>query len=136
MIWEMQFAAVTITLGIFLSVCYDLIRIFRRVISHGTLWIALEDILFWACCGLIVFVVSFWENDGNLRWYTVAGVAFGAYLYHETVSAYLVRYLSRAINFPLNILKKELKKLRISYRIKAECKGGAGNGKEEKEESI
>lgn len=135
-IWELQFLAVTVTLGIALTFCYDIIRIFRRLIHHGVVWIAIEDILFWACCGIIVFVVSFWENDGRIRWYTLAGVAVGAYLYHETISGVFVKYVSKVLLFPVKLIKKALKKIRQSYRIRAERKGDVIDGKTKKKESV
>lgn len=135
-IWEMQFAAVTITLGIFLSVIYDIIRIFRRVIRHGIIWISIEDILFWACCGIVVFIVSFWENDGRLRWYTLAGVIFGAYMYHQTISGFIVKYAALILNTPVNIVKKALKKVLQSFRMYSEREGEAEDGKKKKEKSV
>lgn len=135
-IWEMQFVAVTVTLGIFLSAVYDVIRIFRRIIKHGIIWISVEDILFWTFCGIVIFVVSFWENDGRIRWYTLAGVVFGAYMYHETVSSFIVKFVSFILNTPINIVKKALKKVWQSYRMYSEREGEVEDGKEKKEKSI
>lgn len=136
-IWELQFLAVIVTLGVVLAFGYDFIRIFRRVIPHGVIWIAIEDILFWACCGIITFVVSFWENDGRLRWYTIVGVALGAYLYHNTLSNFWVNLISAILRLPVNCLKKALKKFKVSYKILAEKKGETcGGSKTKKEESV
>lgn len=135
-IWELQFLAVTVTLGTVLSFCYDIIRIFRRLIYHGVIWMAVEDIIFWACCGIVVFVVSFWENDGCLRWYTMGGVVAGAYFYHVTISGFFVKYVSRLLLFPVNLIKKALKKFRQSYRIRAEGEGDGMDGEKKKEKSV
>ncbi len=128
-IWEMQFMAVVVTAGIFMAAAYDVLRIFRRIIKHGVWWIAAEDILFWAAAAIAVFIVSFWENDGQLRWYTFAGVALGALLYHETLSSSVVKYVSKAILLPINIITKPLKKLAQSYRINRERSGDDTDGK-------
>lgn len=135
-VWEMQFLAVTITLGVALTFAYDIIRIFRRVLPHGVVWIAVEDIIFWTCCGIIVSIVSFWENNGGFRWYTLAGVWFGAYLYHGTISNFFVRIVSGILLFPINLIKKALKKLRQSFRIETVGKGDVADGETKKKERV
>lgn len=135
-VWELQFIAVTITLGVCLSVVYDLIRIFRRIIRHGTIWMAVEDILFWAASGIVVFVVSFWENNGSIRWYTLAGIMAGAGLYHGTISDVLVKVISGLLIFPINIIKNGLKKVVQSFRMDTEEEGDHNGGKEKKEKSV
>lgn len=136
-IWELEFLAVIVTLGIILAFVYDFIRIVRRIIPHGMVWIAVEDIIFWASCGVVTFVVSFWENDGNLRWYTIVGVIVGAYLYHNTISGIWVKTITAILKFPVNLIKKALKKLKASYRILKNEEGENCDGsKAQKEKSI
>lgn len=115
--WELQYMAVVITTGIFLAVCYDAIRIFRRIIPHGIFWISVEDILFWMAVSLVTFVVCFVEDAGNIRWFAVFGEILGAYMYHLTVSPFLVKYISLLLFFPVKLLKKALKKIKKSFKI-------------------
>lgn len=117
-IWELQYIAVVVTVGIFLSVVYDCIRIFRRLIPHNVFWLSVEDILFWMFAALAVFVVCFVEDAGNVRWFAIAGAAIGAYMYNSTVGPIFVKYVSLLLYFPIKLLKKALKKVVKSFKIK------------------
>ena len=79
--------------GVFLAVCYDVLRIFRNIADHSTFWIGAEDILYWC--------------------------ASGALLYHAGPSMILVKYISAIlrkigsflefIGRPIRICRKRLK---------------------------
>lgn len=115
--WELQYVSVTITVGLGLAVLYDCLRIWRRLIPHGIIWLSVEDILFWMASALITFTVCFVEDAGNIRWFAVAGEALGALMYHYTVGRILVKYVSLILLTPFRIIKKALKKLSESFRI-------------------
>ena len=59
----------------------DGIRIFRRVIPHGTVAVALEDILYWLICGISIFRMLYVENSGAIRGFAIAAVVLGMLLY-------------------------------------------------------
>ena len=65
--WELQYVSVTITVGIGLAVLYDCLRIWRRLVPHGIIWLSVEDILFWMASALITFTVCFVEDAGNIQ---------------------------------------------------------------------
>lgn len=115
--WELQYVAVAVTVGIGLAVLYDCLRIWRRLIPHGTVWLSVEDILFWMTASLITFVVCFVEDAGNIRWFAVAGEVIGALMYHYTIGRFLVKYVSFILLFPVRIIKKALKNLCKSFKI-------------------
>ncbi len=117
-IWEAQYIAVVVTLGIGLAVVYDCFRILRRLIPHNVFWLSVEDILFWMFAALAVFVVCFVEDAGNVRWFAIGGAAFGAYMYNCTIGPVIVKYVSLLLYFPVKLLKKALKKLVKSFTIK------------------
>lgn len=117
-IWEGEFVAFTVTIGMALSLIYDIIRIIRRIIPHGTWAIAVEDILFWTFVGVFIFVISFMEIDGTIRWYTLCSVAMGAFMYYYTVSRYVVKYVTKTLIFPVEKTKWILKKIYDCIRIK------------------
>lgn len=117
-VWELQYIAIVVTTGIALSLCYDILRIFRRLIPHGIIWISIEDILFWMVAALVIFIVCFMEDAGNVRWFAIAGAILGAYMYSQTFGPLIVKYVSLLLFFPTRILKKALKKLYKSFTIK------------------
>ena len=129
---ELRAAGVAFLMGAVISIVYDLLRIFRRVISHGNFWIGVEDLIFWMWTAVWTFSVLYRENDGNLRMYTMLFMAVGMILYHVTISEPAVEVLGkilkrifRIILYPLKLLKiyiiffgKKLKKLISGIIIK------------------
>ena len=77
--------------GAILILVYDFLRIIRKLIPHGTVWIAIEDILFWAGCAIAVFAMLFRENDGYLRGFSIGGVVLGMILYSVILSPFIVK---------------------------------------------
>ena len=77
---ELQFFVRAFLWGIFLALVYDLIRIFRRLVSHGTAALAVEDILYWLACGVLIFRMLYQENSGAIRGFAIAAVVLGMLL--------------------------------------------------------
>lgn len=110
---ELQVVAVAFFSGVLITLVYDLLRIFRRVISHGNLWIGFEDLIFWIWTALWIFSVLYRENDGNLRMYTIIAMALGMILYHRTVSEPFVKFTGKILKKILQIVLYPLKLLKI-----------------------
>lgn len=122
---ELRFLLVSILSGAAMILFYDLFRIFRRVIAHGTIWIAIEDFFYWLLCAVFVFAMLYQENDGLIRGFAIGGMAGGMFAYNRFVSPFLVKYASwvlgvvagitgkagRILCRPLKKLKKLLKKV-------------------------
>lgn len=111
---ELRVVGVALLSGAVITIVYDLLRIFRRVISHGNLWIGIEDFVFWIWTALWIFSVLYRENDGNLRMYTILAMALGMLLYHKTISEPLVEFTGKILKKLLSILFYPLKMLKIS----------------------
>lgn len=77
---ELQFFLRAFLWGAALTLLYDLIRLIRRLIRHGTFAIAVEDILFWAACGILIFRMLYQENSGAIRGFAIAAVILGMLL--------------------------------------------------------
>ena len=133
--------------GVFLGACmifvYDLLRIWRRVIRHGTVWIGIEDMFFWCGCAAAVFGMLYRHNDGLIRGFVIAALLSGMLLYHFTFSRYVVKagakalgalvkglaavcrpfagLFGRACKKNSQILKKQLKKIWKAIKIRL-CK--------------
>lgn len=99
--------------GVLILVLYDGIRIFRRIVPHGVLAVALEDVLYWIGTALLIFQLLYRENDGAVRGYALFAVAVGMLFYHQTVSGWLVSHIAGVLNWCLGIL---LKPFRAVYR--------------------
>ncbi|MFG6330886.1 MAG: spore cortex biosynthesis protein YabQ [Lachnospiraceae bacterium] len=110
---ELQFFGLAVLRGVLILILYDLLRIFRRVVPHGVLAVALEDVLYWAGTALLVFQLLYRENDGAVRGYALVAVAAGMLLYHRTVSGWMVEHIAGVLNVCLGFF---LRPLRLLWR--------------------
>lgn len=108
MVSENQFLLHALFMGVFITFIYDLLRIFRRVIPHGSFFVSLEDMFFWIYCAAEVFLMMYHEGNGTLRWFAVLGAMVGMLLYKKIFSELLVKYVSMLLKKLLGILGKFL----------------------------
>lgn len=100
--------------GMLMGISYDVLRIFRRVVSHKNVIVYIEDYLFWVVWGIILFALIFNYNDGNIRGYVFVAVLIGGILYLKSFSPFLVKYVSLILgNILTFILKKPLKEVKM-----------------------
>ncbi|MGN0351397.1 MAG: spore cortex biosynthesis protein YabQ [Roseburia sp.] len=104
---ELSILGISVLLGAVLFFCYDILRIFRRVFPHGTLWVSIEDVIYWLGFTVAVFLMLYQTDDGMVRGFSLGGVGIGACLYYLLLSRYLVRFF----NFILKKVKQYLGKL-------------------------
>ena len=88
---EGWFLLYSVLMGLVITVVYDILRIFRRVVRHGTFLVSVEDLLFWVACSFGIFNMLYYENNGMFRWFTVLGAAVGMLIYKKTFSDLFVR---------------------------------------------
>ena len=96
---ELQIVGIAFLSGALITFVYDLLRIFRRMISHGNFWIGIEDLSFWIWTSFWIFSVLYRENDGSLRLYTILSMVIGMIIYNRVVSGPFVKITG-------NLLKK------------------------------
>lgn len=120
---ETVFMLYSLLLGIIITFIYDLLRIFRRVIAHNIFWISVEDICFWGFCATEVFLLMYHVSNGTMRWFAVMGALAGMLVYNQTVSRFLVKYLSLVLKKILGGIRKIL---RIIFKPVTMAAGAAG----------
>ena len=96
-IQEISFFLHSTIMGIVITFAYDWFLIIRKLIKHNTLWISIEDIIFWLSCGIGVFYMLHRENNGVLRWFTVMGAVIGMACYKLLVGHKFVHIMSTCI---------------------------------------
>ena len=121
--------------GIVLMLLYDIFRIFRHIVKHGAVLMAVEDAFYWILCAIGIFAMLYQENDGLLRWFVLGGVAIGMLLENALISPWVIRIFVKVIETWLGVFqrafgifakpgkkacsfgKKELKKIRKAIKI-------------------
>lgn len=93
-------------LGVILIFLYDFLRIFRRVVKHSRTSEAIEDTIYWIISGFVVFVMLYHNNNGVIRWFVIAGITLGMFLYNISISKFFVKYVSIVIIKILKLLSK------------------------------
>ena len=101
----------SVAVGIALTLSYDLLRVFRRVVSHNSILIAMEDVCFWLIWTYVTLECIHVYGDGVLHWYMAVGILFGVVLFHYTISCALLK----SVNNILYKVKSSTKKS-VRYR--------------------
>ncbi|MCD8196248.1 MAG: spore cortex biosynthesis protein YabQ [Lachnospiraceae bacterium] len=122
---ELRFFALAVLRGVLILIVYDVIRIFRRVVSHGVWAVAVEDLFYWMATALLVFELLYRENDGAVRGYALFAVAAGMLFYHQTVSGWLMEHIAGILRLffgillaPLRFLLRKIRKfLKLTGRF-------------------
>ncbi len=122
---ENLFLLYAFLMGVFITFVYDLLRIFRRVVSHNTFWVSVEDLIFWGFCAAEVFLLMYHLSNGTLRWFAVLGALAGMCLYLKTVSRILVKYVSLLLNALFKLLGRAGRFLCTPFRAVGRAAGKA-----------
>lgn len=144
---ELHFFGYCILWGGLVLLAYDLLRVIRRLIKHGTFWLALEDLIFWIITGVFIFTMIYKQNNGIIRGFAIMGMTIGMLLYNGIIKDHLVNIIVKGIrilmkpfaiviqairkvivfvykklNKVCNILLKRLKLINKSIKMKASMK--------------
>jgi len=130
------FLLYSLILGVSVTILYDLLRIFRRVIKHKDALVSIEDLLYWVIVAISVFYVMHTENNGTLRWFAILGAGIGMGIYKKLLSTPFVNISSKGLSFVLKYLGKAFSFITKPIRLlvvkcgieakKAGNKGGRG----------
>lgn len=88
---EAYFLGISVLVGMGLFFLYDILRIIRRLVPHGNLWIGAEDFVYWMVCTGAVFVMLYQENDGMVRGFALGGLLVGMGIYYLLLSRLVIR---------------------------------------------
>lgn len=108
---ELQFFLISILWGAILLVVYDVFRIIRRLIKHGVVMIAIEDLIFWLAAAFFIFSMIYRENNGILRGFSMIGMLLGIVLYHFSISEGVVKIVTKLIQTLLSPIKAALRQI-------------------------
>lgn len=100
------FLLYSLILGISVTILYDLLRIFRRVVKHKDALVSIEDLIYWVIVAISVFYMMHTENNGTMRWFAILGAAAGMLLYKKILSTPFVNAASKGLQILLKYAGK------------------------------
>ena len=115
--WEWELLLTAIKLGIKLTLFYDILCIFRFIISHKNYVISLEDFFFWVYAAGIIFQLQLELSNGVLRGFSVLGMLLGMILYNALFGKRMVSLAENGIR----ITKRRLTEYTKVFKMKL-CK--------------
>lgn len=104
--------------GLVLILCYDVIRILRRVFRPSLIRTVVEDIVFWTVASIYVFQIFLKYNYGRPRYYAVAAVLGTMILFEWFWGRHLIKKASRCLEKIFHTLLKPLKKVKKTGKLR------------------
>ncbi len=122
---EAVFFLHSILMGLVITFAYDWVLIFRKLFTHGRVFMSVEDFVYWFACGIGVFYMLYRENNGILRWFAVVGAALGMLIYKAIIKNRFVNIVSKCIHkimwFVFRVIQVVLKPLKCLFFAARRC---------------
>lgn len=113
--------------GACLAAGYELLLVFRNLVSHSSFFTGVEDIVYWCVVSLYLFRMIYQGNDGVIRSYVLLSVCLGAFAFHigpgKALAGFLTRICREIFRFlglaakPLGKWRKRLKFIEDRVKI-------------------
>lgn len=124
--------------GLVLILCYDAIRVLRRIFYVGAIRIVVEDIIFWTVAAIFMFNIFLKYNYGRPRFFAIVLTVGTMFAFEWFIGRKIIDLVASKIKeiigklfTPLKKVLKVIKlKTRIKYKLKKELKDG--NAKQKK----
>jgi len=94
----------TVAAGFVIGFVYDIFRIARKSASHKTWLVQIEDILYWSIASVLMFYFMLHQNNGEIRFFAIAGAAIGMVLYFNSLSSLVIKVSVTIINFVKKVI--------------------------------
>lgn len=104
--------------GLVLIVCYDLIRIFRRLFTASILRVIVEDVIFWSVASIFMFNILLKYNYGRPRYYAIGATLGMMALFEWFIGRHLIDKVTLILRKIMNTLLKPLKKILKMIKLK------------------
>lgn len=115
--WELEFLFHAFLAGAWLGFCYDCLRVFRICIPHRKWLVSFQDLAFWLWCTFRIFQMQYYENNGITRWFSIAGLLAGLFVYEKLLGEFYVKYTGRAGRKIFQWIKQRLTSLWKLFKI-------------------
>ena len=95
---QLQFILLMTASGMGIMLGYDAFRLLRWLIPHASLFIVIEDFLYWIVVSVPIFYLFLLYHDGVIRWYGVVSIFTGIILYEFGLSRPIRTLLAGILN--------------------------------------
>lgn len=114
--------------GLVLVLCYDAIRVFRRIFSVGWVRIIIEDIIFWTVAAIFMFNIYLKYNYGRPRFFSIILTIGTMFAYEWLIGRKIIDIVALKIKKIaikiLKPLKKILKRIKLKTGVSNNLKKG------------
>ena len=114
--------------GLILILCYDAIRIFRRVFHCGLARVIIEDILYWTIASIYIFEIYLKYNFGRPRFFSIVITLGVMAIFEVFIGSKIIDKAASILWKTINILSKPLKKLYKMIKLKLYVKSRIKEG--------
>lgn len=125
--------------GLVLVLCYDVIRILRRIFYVGFVRIIIEDIIFWTVAAIFMFNIYLKYNYGRPRFFSIILTIGTMFAFEWFIGRKIINVLAVKINKILRKIVKPLKKvvklIKLKIGKRKKNKRGRKNGIKESKKS-
>lgn len=115
---QLQFILLMTVGGMGLMLAYDAFRLFRWLIPHASLFIVIEDLLYWSVMSVPIFYLFLLYHDGIIRWYGVVSLFTGIVLYELGLSRPIRTLLAGILNPWRRKILGKMHKIRKKIMVK------------------
>lgn len=119
---ELILLAMSVYGGLVLTLCYDAIRIFRRIFKASSVRVIVEDVIFWTVAAIFMFDILLKYNYGRLRYFVIIAMLGSMTLFEWIIGRRMVDKVAKLIRKILNTLLKPLKKMIGKIKLKTSKK--------------
>lgn len=127
--------------GLILILCYDAIRIFRRVFNVGWVRIIIEDVIFWTVAAIFMFNIYLKYNYGRPRFFSILFTVLTMLVFEWLIGRKFIDkvagLLRKTVIKLLKPLKKYIKASKLNKEIrKKERENARSKEKKSKKKNI
>ena len=89
----------TAAAGFVIGFVYDIFRIIRKTVPHRPFAVQIEDTVYWVSVSLLMFYFMLHRNYGEIRFFSIVGVALGMTIYFTSLSVVVLKVSVAVITF-------------------------------------
>ena len=115
--------------GLVLVLCYDGIRVLRRIFYVGIVRIIIEDIIFWMVAAIFMFNIYLKYNYGRPRFFSIILTMGTMFAFEWFIGRKIIDVLALKIRIAIRIIVKPLKKIVKLIKLKTGTKKKSKKGK-------